>query len=108
MDTEHPRFLAATYSARDRLKSIITFRKKADELYSDHPHLNKCRRAPLSLSEVPPWRRGIKENIIFPYLHGIKGRGDSRRKLNLLPKIDHASLMLSSIYIQTVQPRRAR
>ena len=37
----------------------------------------------MSLSAVPPWRRGLKENIVYPHLHGIKGRGDSKEEIKL-------------------------
>ena len=59
MDEDHPRYLAATDPTWYRLESIITFRKKAEKLLDDHPHLNKCRRALLS----SPYLDRIRDQI---------------------------------------------
>ena len=107
MDEDHLRYLAVTDPKGYRLESIITFRKEAERLLNEHPHLKKCRRALWSLSEIPPWRRGLNRNIVYPYLHCIKGRGDSAEEirlavLNRLRELD----AVYNIYT-TVQPRRA-
>lgn len=83
MDLEHPRFIAATSSSSFRLKSLRGFTEAARDLYLKKPHLDSYGRAPLCLSSVPLWRRGIKPNIVFPNLHGIKGRGDSAEEIRL-------------------------
>ena len=83
MDVEQPRFIAATSSSSFRLKSLGGFTESAGKLYRKKPHLDSYGRAPLCLSTVPPWRRGIKPNIVFPNLHGIKGRGDSAEEIRL-------------------------
>ncbi len=83
MGEDHPRHTAATVLTSRRLKSRRDFRRRAEELYSEFPQLEVKVRAPILLSNIPPWDRGLNHSIVSPLLHGVRGRGDSEEEIRL-------------------------
>ena len=82
MGEDHPRRAAATDFARKRLKRK-GFRRRAEELYSKHPQLDGYEREPIALSQIPPWERGLHSEVVFPSLHGVRGRGASLKEIQI-------------------------
>ena len=82
MGEDHPRRVAATDLAKVRLKRM-DFRRRARKLYSIHPQLDGYEREPITLSRIPPWERGVQSDVVFPSLHGVRGRGASQKEIKI-------------------------
>ena len=73
---DHPRRIALTESAPVRLKNRNNFRSRADKLALDCG-LDNLPRKDLKYFHTRPWDRGLRPNLVFPYLDGIEGKHDA-------------------------------
>jgi ribonuclease HI len=72
----HPRRIALTDNVKRRILKT-DFRRKSEDLEDLDPQLFLQERLPLNFFETRPWERGLRREVVFPYLKGIEGRGDA-------------------------------
>jgi ribonuclease HI len=76
LPSDHPRKIALMESAPVHLKNRNNFRSRAEKL-ALACKLDEIPRKDLTFFQIRPWDRGIRPNLVFPYLEGIEGKHDA-------------------------------
>ena len=82
MNDDHPRKIAVTGQVK-KVKNRMDFRNKVKDLHNNNPHLNSYERKQLDYFQTRPWQKGIDNNIVYPFLHGVRGKQDSSATIRM-------------------------